>query len=243
MKKVKVNFLANWAQWLVRMLVIQLFLFSLGFPVLVSWGIPFSPLVFLGNLLFTPLLTLFLGIACILYVCQLCALSPSYLYAMLDGLSHAWLTSMKWAPDLPLIACPRAPWWLLCTLPLGSWMILHGFGFKHVYKALLMHICWITFMFGSIKWYFTPHQTEFRITCGAKTIVLSMQKGKVTLVDHEGALHTRACSWSWIEYTLSSELASRCGTTTIDQIITRPARKRSKERIQYISKKYHAKLS
>lgn len=227
--------------WFVNVLIVQLFILSLSFPVLVCWGIPFSLLIFLGNILFTPVLTLFLGLACIIYLLELLFIPSDYVCIMLDMLTTGWFTALSCAPHVPLIACPLAPWWLLLMMPLGAWTILRIYGFKERAKSLFFLTVWVGFIFFGIKWYFTPIHKEHTVMCGGTGVLLTCCDGNVTLLDRDGALHTRACSRAWIDYTLASELIKNFGTPVIDEIIVVKHTPATIKNVEIIRKKYHGK--
>lgn len=237
----KMSLLSTFSVWFVNVLLIQFFILSLSFPILVCWGIPFSPLIFLGNILFTPVLTLFLGLAGIIYLLELLSIPSDYACVMLDALTTCWFKALACTPDVPLIACPLAPWWLLLMMPLGGWAILRTYGFKERFKSLLFLLCWVALIFFSIKWWFTPEHKEHTVMCGSKGVLLTCFDGKVTLLDKDGALHTRACSRSWIDYTLSSELIKNFGTLIIDEIIVAKNTPATVKNVEIIHKKYHNK--
>jgi hypothetical protein len=231
----------KFAKWLVHALIIQLFLLSLSFPVLVAWGIAFSPLIFLGNVLFTPALTLFLALACVMYILELSGIPSDYIGVILDVVASGWLRAMSWAPDMPMVACPQAPLWVLVLMPLGAWAILRIYGLKNGFKTLCLLALWVFIVFFGIKYYFTPQDKELTVTCGARKSLLVSKNKKIYFVDSEYALQTRACSSSWIDYTLSSELVKNFGATTIDVIIVQKNTPATLQRLSALCKKYYCK--
>lgn len=232
---------ARLIKWLAHALILQLFLLSLSFPVLVPWGIAFSPIIFLGNILFTPVLTLFLALSCLIYIFEFCCIPSDYMCLVLDVVAHGWMTVMSWAPNIPMIGCPQAPFWLLILMPLGSWVILRCYGLKNSSVTLCFLMLWVSTVFCGIKWYFTPMNKELAVVCGARTISLTSKDKEIIFVDSELALQTRACSQVWIDYTLSSELAKNFGSTTIDTIIIQKNTPAVMSRIKALCKKYHCK--
>lgn len=238
---ITLNIIIKSAQWLARAMILQLFLLSLSFPVLVTWGIAFSPLIFLGNILFTPVLTLFLAFSCVLYIFELCYLPSSLIARALDVISWGWMAALACAPDIPMIGCPHAPFYLLLLIPLGSWAILRAYGLKNCFTTLGFLMLWVTIVFCGIKWGFTPVDSEFKISCGARQVTLRLKEKRVVFIDNQSALTSRACSQAWIDYTLSSQLVKNFGATTIDTIIITKTTPRSRARLEALCKKYHSK--
>ncbi|MBY0110120.1 MAG: hypothetical protein K2X90_03360 [Candidatus Babeliaceae bacterium] len=229
------------SKWLAQTLIIQLFLVSLSFPLLVSWGIAFSPLIFLGNILFTPVLTLFLALSCVIYMLELFYIPNDYLCMALDSVAHYWIIAMSWAPNLPMIGCPQAPFWVLLVMPLGSWVILKNYGLKNSLVTLCLLTCWVGTVFCSIKWYFTPIDKELELRCGARSVIVKSRGRKIFFLDTQRALQSRACSLAWIDYTLSRELLKEFGATTIDVIVIAKNTPVTSLRLKELCKKYHCK--
>ena len=226
-------------KWLTQALTLQLFLLSLSFPVLVTWGIAFSPLIFLGNILFTPVLTVFLAGSCLVYIFEILGMPNGYICMLLDAIAQAWVYSMSLAPDLGMVACPQAPVWLLILMPLGSWAILKNYGLKDSLATVSFLTLWVFIVFLGIKYYFTPDYKEFVVPCGARAVTLMRKDKKIILIDNESALYSRACSTAWIDYTLSSQLAKNFGATTIDSIIVSKNTPVTRDRLAALCKKYH----
>ncbi len=235
------RFLYRMFDWIVRALALQLLIFSLSFPVLTRWGLGFSPLVFMGNILFTPFLMIFLMTSCVIFLLELFFIPADYLCLVLEQIGKIWLNIMALAPDLPLIACPLAPVWLLIVMPLGSWAILKTYGFKNVYHLLLALSFWIAFIFMGIKWYFTPFYKEIEVVCGSKKVTCILKEKKVVLIDKESALSSRSCTQAWMDFTLSPVLAYNFGATTIDILVIEKMTPRMRAQVQILSKKYYCK--
>lgn len=225
-----INYLLNLcgkiANFIVKSLVLQLFLMSLSFPILVSWGIGFSPLIFLGNIIFTPILTLFLALSCAIYTLELLGLPSGYICYPLDKVTLLWVKLLALAPELPMFACPKAPWWVLVIMPLGAWVILRTVGMKRAFLGCLVLSAWVGLVFFGIKWNYTPVEKEITVACGARTVTCVLRDKKIFLIDSSAVLSSRACSESWIDYTLSSELVKNFGATTLDVImVAKPDKK------------------
>jgi len=235
------NIFIKSAKWIAHALILQLFLLSLSFPVLVAWGIAFSPLIFLGNIIFTPVLTLFLALSCVIYILELCFIPSGYICTALDFITCGWMAAMSWAPDIPMIGCPQTPLWVLVIMPLGSWAILRAFGLKKCFVILGILAVWVFMVFCGIKWWFTPVYKECDLVCGSRYVTLRLKEKQVVFIDSQSALQSRACSQAWIDYTLSSELVKNFGVTTIDVIIVAKSTPATLLRLKALCKKYHCK--
>jgi len=73
----------------------QLVVTIVALPILISWGLGISVMTFLGNLLFAPILTIFLILSSLLLFTQLCNIPNSILADMLDYFTHLWDMILK----------------------------------------------------------------------------------------------------------------------------------------------------
>lgn len=222
-------------------LLVQLFLVSVSFPVLVAWGIPFSPLVLVSTLIFTPFLTVFLALSCIIFVLELLYIPNTLFCALLELVTTVWLWCLQAAPEVRMIACPLAPWWILILMPLGALIIIKQLGFKQLVATHLFLCVWITCCFFGIKYFFT-RDVQFFIPCGSKQIECRMQQHKIHIIDTQHALESRSASIYWCDYTFSSELAKKCGATHIDTLTVARVTEKNRETIERFCKKYHGIL-
>lgn len=230
-----------YARWVAYALVVQLFLLSLSFPVLVSWAIGFSPLVFVGNIIFTPFLTIFLALSAFVFLFEGFGVSAYYLCYSLDFVAHLWIYLMRLAPDVALIACPDAPLWVLLIMPLGSSVLVWTYGFKDIFKILAALVVWVSVIFFGIKWGFTPVSKNVPVPCGSKMVHIIKNNDLITLYDDQLALSSRSCTQSWIDYTLSQALIRHLGATTIDSITVKKITPGVKKCSQQIAQKYRCK--
>lgn len=236
-----VRFLYRIFEWIARALALQLLIFSLSFPVLTRWGLGFSPLVFMGNILFTPFLMIFLMTSCVIFLLELFFVPADYLCLVLEQIGKVWFNIMSRAPNLPLIACPLAPAWLLIVMPLGSWAILKTYRLKNIYRLLPVLSLWIAFTFMGIKWYFTPSYKEIEVECGSKKVTCILKDKRVMLIDKESALSSRSCTQAWMDFTLSPSLAYNFGAVTIDVLVIEKMTPRMRAQVQFLSEKYYCK--
>ncbi len=231
----------GWFESIARALTLQLFLLALSFPVLVSFGIPLSPLVLVGNIFFMPFLTVFLAISLVIYIFECVGISAIFFCHALNMLVSVWLAALKMVPFCSLVACPKPPWPFLLMMPLGAFVVLRHYGGKRVWITLFLMGCWYTTFFGGVKWFFTPRCGEFSLMCGSKKIDCRLKNGKVCLIDRENALTSRSCTSFWMDYVLPAELARKFGMVVIDELQVghlTPAMLRAQDRVTLLNKGY-----
>jgi hypothetical protein len=112
-------------EWLFRYLITQLCITAVSLPFFVAWGIEVSLASFVGNLIFTPFITLFLLLSSLIFISGLCGYVPSFLIAGLNQLSILWVKALQLG----------SPTWLIKT-PYGSSFLLLCYAFFLIYLGI-----------------------------------------------------------------------------------------------------------
>lgn len=132
-------------KFLVRSFQLQLYLTLISGPILVYWGLPISLASPIGNIVFHPLLTLFLFLSSLIFFCQILHIPHGICIYGLQKTSHLFhyllgLGSQQW-----LMGFIKPPLWILCC----PWGQLHVFCCKKTrtpYRSIRM----FTYTFDSI---------------------------------------------------------------------------------------------
>src|SRR5437763_195216 len=80
--------------FIIRFVQLQLFITLFSLPLLISWGIPLSLLSPLGNLIFGPVLTIFLFLSSLIFFSELIGIPNGLLIALLEKITTWWLCIM-----------------------------------------------------------------------------------------------------------------------------------------------------
>lgn len=223
--------------WFFRFVQIQFFIALISFPILVAWGIPVSVFAPIGNLIFTPVLALFLLGTCFLFVFEIFHIPNQWLAYGLDQLVHAWLYVLKlgskqWLTGFPL------PYWpvMLIFIPLGAFALLHYRKNAHIFRSILCFAVLLMVSTFYLKNVETPHTLITKIPCNKGHVTLIKKNNAVTLID-PGFIGQRISMPSWIEYSLRPELIKKIGSTHIDHLFVLEPGKITFEAIELLCKK------
>ncbi|MFA6263621.1 MAG: hypothetical protein WCW33_03360 [Candidatus Babeliales bacterium] len=110
--------------YLVSFAQTQLVITLVALPVLVAWGLGYSVMSLLGNLLFAPVLTAFLVVSSLLLFAQLLSIPHAWLATILNWLTAAWDWALNHASPLWLIECAKPPTIMLIALPFIVYALL-----------------------------------------------------------------------------------------------------------------------
>jgi len=200
-------------------LQLQLFLSCLSLPIMLWWGLPFSLLSIIGNLIFTPFLMLFLFLGSVLFLCGLCNYYPPTLIFLLDTVTRFWLLLLSF-PNRPLLLYGKTPHFLiLCAIPLAAFYVM---GSRRIHQsairtALLIGILVVSFV--ALKAPISPNAPEILpLACGKSHHYFIYTQDKTALILTNAYLFSQEYE-SWAEYTLCSQLAQKYGRIKIDYLI------------------------
>lgn len=199
-----------------RLFYIHLVISIYSFLILVCWGLPFCPLSFFGNLLFNPVLVVFLGLCILLFFAELCFIPNSYIIYLLELVSSWWLYILRLGSTNACNIAFTKPSYLLVTTMMcaGFVIVVHNSTYQKKNIYLLLVLC------GGF-WFMSqaPKQPDIHeLPCTQGNIYLVSTDQEITVID-PGYLGRYASASSYIEYTLIPLLAQQHGTQTIDHLI------------------------
>ena len=212
------QFIPKICAWLLRFAQLQLFISLIAFPILLCWGLPLSPLSILGNLLFGPILTLFLFLSSVLFFTELIHIPNKAIAWLLDMVTNLWLKLLHVESHPWLYGFPKPPLVLLLTIPLLAILMLHFRKFKHSYQTVL---CLVALLLGScfyIKTAYTTTQAVETMPCNRGTITIVHDQQNLIVID-PGVIGQKISAATWVEYTLIPHIIKTSGKTTIDSLI------------------------
>src|SRR3990167_991108 len=200
--------------YLISFLELQFFVSLVSLPILILWGLPISVMTPIGNLIFTPILTLFLFISTIIFLTEIIGIPNHIFIFALEKISDVWIYSIHLSSNKWLISF-KIQYLLLLIIPiiyLASRIIGSSFSPK-VKVCTLFLLILSTFSLLSIK----INNNKHTIFSPRGKLTIKIVNKKLILKD-KGAL---SCGnvISWIDYTLLSELSKNYGSRSINKII------------------------
>lgn len=202
--------------WFARAVQLQLFLTLFSLPILLSWGIPFSCISPLGNILFTPFLLLFLLLASCIFFSQLLHIPHALWIFLLNHLTDYWIHLMAYGHTDWLIGSTDIPLLFLVFVALMPFFILAHPVTKQVYRSIACFSIILLCVIGYARYTHQQHSI-FSVPCANSELTIFKTASKIILVD-PGCLASRSSAPSWTRYTLVPYLLSK-GVYRIDQVI------------------------
>jgi len=200
--------------WIAQSLRMQLYITLISLPILVAWGLPLSLLSAVGNILFAPFITLFLVVSSLIFFAEIFSLPNGLFICFLEKVYYWWMSSMDILFFNPLVGFVQMPFYILVLLPVVTFVCLRCSWFQGLYRnSLLMLSLLFIFYLGNIL--FVSKMIDIVIPCNRGEVTVNVDNGKVTLFD-PGVIGQRKSAYSWMMYTLLSEIVGKTGYTTID---------------------------
>lgn len=210
--------LTKFRWWLLQFVQLQLFLTLFSLPILIYWGLPFSLLSPIGNLIFGPVLTFFLFLSSLIFFCELLSLPNSLFIYALEKTTNWWLTIMYADNQRWLIGFAKPSAVILALVVIASIAIMLIKKTATIKKSIL---CFIL-LFACLSFY-------MRLTQSQKTEIktIACNKGELTIIAgahgciviDPGYLGQRIAAPSWIQYTFIPYIIKEFGSTTINHLI------------------------
>jgi hypothetical protein len=213
--------------YLLAAIKIQVFITLVALPTLVCWGLPISKLTIIGNILFAPILTIFLLLSSIIFFSELMYLPNDYAIYLLEKLTHFWLNIAPNNPKNYFLAFPQVTWFIFV---LGLIAVILTFLYLKTSKTKqAIVLCLILFSSCIIAklpfWITTDHLT---VCYRTQKMNLYCHSGEVTVHDY-GTLNYYCGVESWIQFTLMPTLIKNFGTLKIKKlVIHRPVKSTAK---------------
>lgn len=225
MLKKTINIATN---YLANFLELQLVITLMSLPILIAWGLPISYMSPLSNLIFTPLLILFLWISCIFTICALLHIPCSTFATMLDQLAKFWIWILSFSKPEWLLGFSMQAFWysiIICCLVIA----LYHFKKLSTQKILIILI---SFCFFMIIVRHCNMKNMYKNIGNLPMIAIRLNQ-KNYVIDY-GALCSKQNFYNNIDYTIIPGLIKHAGITNIDTLVLcKPSKRLTKVVLQF----------
>jgi len=206
-------------RWFLRFIQVQLFITTISLPILLSWGLPISLLSPLGNLIFFPVLVLFLLLSSLVFFFEIIHIPNEWLIYCLEKVTLAWFSILSIGNGATaLIGFSKPPKLFLIALPLLTFGIIYNKRTNSLGRSIIL----LFFLLVSACIYLKLiNKTETlikQIPCNNGSITLIHTKGTTTVID-PGVIGRKVSASSWVNYTLVPEIIQKGGSNRIDHLI------------------------
>lgn len=202
----------NFHRWCYVHLVVSTF----SFLILVCWGIPFCMLGFIGNIIFNPVLALFLCLSTVLFFTEVCLIPNGPIIYALDTLSNLWLYALSLSTNLALeVPCAQPSAVTMGAIACGVIVVMLAqttYAKKNLY---LIAILTGGFMLSQQQ---VTEICSHDLPCAKESLRIIKQNNKLIIID-PGCLGRYLSAPSFVQYTLIPHIIQKFGTHTIEHLV------------------------
>ena len=195
----------------------QLFVSLISLPILICWGLPLSSMTIVGNLVFTPFLTLFLLLCTFFFFTELLGIPNGLIVNALEYFCYFW----SWC-----IHCGSSSWLLHFIQPnylVLIFIVVAAFTIVQLKNATTHHqIAGLVLLAGISGLYLSflcpPTSYCARLPHNDGDLFILHHNRQTVIID-PGLIARSGNASSWLEHTLIKELTTHLGTSTIHHLI------------------------
>jgi hypothetical protein len=214
--------------YLANFIELQLVITLMSLPILIAWGLPISSMTLISNLIFTPILIVFLWLSTLFACCVLLHLPCSWLSTCMSHLSDCWMWLLSFSKPSWLLGFGM-PLWYPALLVCCSILLFYTWHKPNIKQSLLFLTLCCTCML-SARWY---HMKNCYKKLSHLPMIALRMHNKNYLIDY-GALCRKQNFYTQIDYTIIPELIKQTGMTTIDTLVLcKPSKRLAKITMQF----------
>ncbi len=218
MKQQSLKIISKIKIWLLYFAYTQAIVTLVALPVLVSWGLGMSAMTFVGNLVFTPLLSCFLLTSSLIFCSELLGIPNGYLIICLEQITAWWYWLLSLGKSSWIIYFAKPPTWTLFIIPCLTLFIMRTKRIPSLPQRLAWSSGLLIIALGAF-YCFTLHVKQAPRTLKLFGKLIIQNSGKHITVTDCGYLNRRKSVDKFVEYELKPALITAFGTPVIDQIM------------------------
>lgn len=201
----------------------------ISWPILIYAGLPISIMSPLGNLLFTPIITIYLLLASLIFFSELLFIPNGYLIIVLEKITKWWVALMKLNSSSWLIGVPSTSIFFLFLVPLIVIASMYYKPWSRQKKNILILFAYMI-CFGSVLCLFKKGKAPFtaEIMCVRNQKVFYCVAKKKALIVSATGLQSQMIE-QWMDYNLLPEMLKRTGSPSLDYLVVMVPKKTSFE--------------
>lgn len=206
--------------YLLNYLYVQLVITLVSLPILISWGLSLSFLSLVCNLIFTPVLMLFIVLSTLFFFSELAGIPNAWFAFLLTKLTHTWDTVLHFSNESWHISFVHPGWWFLASIPCITLIIIISPLIKSIQKRIaflsifLLAICTSLWVYQHVK-----IKNQAPITkVSDKFSIEKNSDGQLIFVD-DGYFNSKQSPEKVVEFELRPYMAKNFGTPIIKELL------------------------
>ncbi|MFA5074666.1 MAG: hypothetical protein WC436_01030 [Candidatus Babeliales bacterium] len=209
------SFLAKTKKYLLFFIETQLVTSLFALPILVCWGMPLSIATFLGNLIFEPILAIFLILSSLVFFTELFNMPNNFLIFLLNKLAFVWEKMLDWGQSSWLLCFAKPSLIILFLMFLISFLILGHKKINSKTKKLLALTLFLFINFFVLYFFQTLTRPEKLIY--QDKLYITVHDNKLKITDY-GLLKYKRSLDKFLEFELRPFILKNFGTLKVESL-------------------------
>lgn len=201
-------------KWLYGLLELQLVISLMSLPILTCWGLPISYMSPIANMVFTPLLILFLWVSCLFSFCAIIGLPCAWLTLALENITSIWHYLLSFGNPSQLIGFSLQTWWISVAFCAMVYFLYTYIKPNQKQAVTTLFVFWFLIL---ISRKLIQPKSFCKKICDKEMTVLCVNK-KTYLIDY-GALCEKQNFYTHIDYSIIPSIIKTTGITCIDTLV------------------------
>lgn len=219
MKNFKTKTYAYFLNYILSFIQAQLVVSLVSIPILVGWGLPTSIMTFVGNLIFAPILIVFLIISSLIFFSQILHIPNQLLISILKIISHSWISFLELGKRSWLYGFYKPHTIILILIPTISFAILYLIRFKSVrLKIIVMTSLLFSVVLGLTIFPYFTHRHTTKCFADGKLMIYIDDNFKVKFIDN-GFFNKHQSVDKLVDYDMRQFLIKNTGKINIDSLV------------------------
>jgi hypothetical protein len=204
--------------WLYTFIYAQLVVMSMSIPFLAAWGLPFSLMGSLSNLIFAPVLSIFILLSLALLVCELVSVPSGLVVTVITWVSDCWLYVLGLGSQSWLIGLCYHHELVLWLSGMGTVFLLVATMRYSLRRRVLVFGIYVVVLLGYFAYVAPPRCGAMCMTRNDALLTIKKKEGDTHLIDG-GTFRQRSNQRSWLAYTLRPTVLKFAGSLNIKTVI------------------------
>jgi hypothetical protein len=226
-KQFFISFYAYIIKYLFNFIELQLVITLLSLPILICWGLPISCMFLISNLIFTPLLIIFLWLSTIFACCSLMNIPCSLIIWSIHQITILWMWLLSFSKPTWLLGFSLKMLIPSCVIVTLVFIVYSQYKLTSKQSITFLSSCLCTLLIirTCIQY---PSQQQI----ADLPLIALHAYGKNYLIDC-GALCKKQNFYNHLDYTIIPELIKKTSMTTIDTLVLcKPSKRLAKVALQ-----------
>lgn len=200
---------------LIKIIQLQLFLSIVSLPILISWGLPISLASPIGNLVFTPILSIFLFLSSLIFFFELFNMPNEIFIYLLEKVTYFWTKCLCLGNDKWLVTFPAVSNIFLFMLPITAILILQNKKTNRLKTSCILFSIILILSGAYLKFAVDLKDQKQEIDIELKKFKIEILDKKISIVDYQDLGKS---SKSFLEFSFIPYLIKKFGTSNIENI-------------------------